>query len=251
MPTLSEHAKYAASRVKTSYRRAINRRNDWSRYRTVSDLCSDHFRLRSSPDHINRGSMTSALESLGGRPATIVETGVSCRGTDSTRLFDSYIRSFGGSFASVDIDPEVVAAVQDDLSEHSTATCQDSVSFLHEFAGGPSSEKVDFVYLDSYDVDFEDPLPAAEHCLEEFFAILPRLREGAIVLIDDSPSELELVPLPSEGIPAAHELLERYGNPPGKGMLLESVLEAQGILRRKPGYQALYVIEYPSSIVRP
>ena len=80
----------------------------WGRYTDPHALCHDHFRLRSSLTHVNYDSMCYVIEALGGRPQTILETGMSAWGTDSTRLFDSYVRSFGGHLWSVDIEPEHV-----------------------------------------------------------------------------------------------------------------------------------------------
>lgn len=231
-------------RVRERQRATRARRTDWSSYESVADLCDDHFRLRSSEDHINRESMTYALSLLEGRPARIVETGVSCRGTDSTRLLDSYVRSFGGTFESADIDPEVVGNVQNDLGERSEVVCEDSVSFLDRLARDDSREAVDFVYLDSYDVDFSDPMPAALHCLDEFRAIAPKLRKGSIVLIDDSPGNDELIPVEIRA--AALDAARRHGSLPGKGMLVEQELAPLGVMRASSGYQALYVFEDPS-----
>jgi hypothetical protein len=45
----------------------------------------------------------------------------------------------------------------------------------------------DVVYLDSFDVDFDNPVPSAVHHLMEFCAIGPALGPKTIVVIDDCP----------------------------------------------------------------
>ncbi len=250
MTSVFEHAKHKLTRLNAERRLAKGRRIDWSSYQDVGPLCRDHFRYRSTPNHMNRESMTYALSLLESNPAQIIETGVSCRGTDSTRLFDAYVRSLGG-FGSVDIDPQVVSDVQADLSDRSTVICDDSVAFLERIAEQKENSPVEFVYLDSYDVDFLNPLPAANHCLDEFFAILPALRPGAIVLIDDSPSEIDLLPPSSDAHKAARNALANFGVLPGKGMLVESALRAQGVQRLRMGYQALYIIDEPLKLTQP
>ena len=117
----------------------------------------------------------------------------------------------------------------------------DSVEFLQETARQTDGRGIDFVYLDSFDIDFEKPMPAAEHCLKEFEAIYPVLTSGAVLLIDDSPSDPRLIPNAFSRVE-----LSGFGSecpPPGKGMLVETLLASQGIRRLVPGYQALYVID--------
>lgn len=228
--------------IRMTGRKLRGRSVDWAAFQSSADLCADHFAFRCTPDHINERSMTLALSLLTEKPATIIETGVSCRGADSTRLFDSYVRSFGGRFESVDINPSVVKDISADLCPNSAVACMDSVQFLTETAERLGTNSVDFLYLDSYDIDFENPRPAADHCLREFRAIYPALKQGAVVLIDDSPSAPELVPGHNASTPR-DSITGIAGNVPGKGMLVGSLLEENGIRRLTPGYQALYIMD--------
>ncbi len=182
--------------------------------------------------------MAITLGLLNDRPATIVETGISCRGTDSTRLFDSYVRSFGGEFWSVDIDPEVVNGVRSEVGARTELRCDDSVHFLSRWVRDHHGERADLVYLDSFDVDFADPWPAAEHCLHEFEAIRPALRPGSLLLIDDSPGAIADVPEAYRE--AGQEIHDECGFFPGKGMLVEARLEELGVEKLHHWYQALY-----------
>ena len=58
--------------------------------------------------------------------------------------------------------------------------CSDSVSFLQNFG-----KTIDFLYLDSYDFDVDNPFPSQHHHLLEISAAYPFLNENSIVLIDD------------------------------------------------------------------
>jgi hypothetical protein len=210
----------------------------WARYTDPSALCHDHFRWRSSVDHVNYASLCFLIGQMGGRPQTILETGVSAWGTDSTRLFDSYVRSFGGAFWSVDIDSQRVAWLRKSVGGATRLVCDDSVVFLDRWVGEHPGEGADVVYLDSWDVDFSAPLPAAEHCLRELEAVTPALRAGALLLIDDSPGTLADVPVAArESAPA---LYAEFGAWPGKGMLAQTFLAGRGIRPLRHGYQALY-----------
>ena len=60
------------------------------------NLVREHFATRSNLSHGNFKSMQEAISALCGRPSWIVETGSSAWGTDSSRLFDSYVATFGG-----------------------------------------------------------------------------------------------------------------------------------------------------------
>ena len=99
-------------------------------------------------------------------------------------------------------------------------------------------EGADVVYLDSWDVDFSAPLPAAEHCLRELEAVMPALRAGALLLIDDSPGTLADVPAAAREFAPA--LYAEFGAWPGKGMLAQTFLGSLGIEPLRHGYQALY-----------
>src|SRR5690242_15729928 len=82
---------------------------------TLDDLIDDHFAKCSTPDHPNRGSLARALGLLAGRPANILETGSSAWGTNSSRLFDRYVRRYGGRFLTIDIRPAATRALRDDV----------------------------------------------------------------------------------------------------------------------------------------
>lgn len=181
---------------------------------SLDSLVSSHFLEHSHPTHVNRVGLTFALRQLGGRPALIVETGSSAWGTNSSLLFDSYVREFGGVFWTVDIREEAASDLRQKLSEHSRAFVGDSVEFLDEFEFPDHFSRISLVYLDSYDLDLENPEPAMQHGLAEFNAVHPFLAKGSIMVVDDTPIEFSLLG------DQAWEHFRDDGFVPGKGALI-------------------------------
>lgn len=160
-----------------------------------------------------------ALGKLGGKPATIVETGTSAWGVDSTRLFDAYVRIFGGQFQSVDLREEPSRRLAGQVSSRTKFSVGDSVEALRNLPD--TFDQVDLVYLDSLDVDWSFPGPSASHCLQEWMAVAPHLRSGSLVLIDDTPKTLEDIPNFDPNVKrAAERHLLGTGRLPGKGELV-------------------------------
>jgi hypothetical protein len=175
----------------------------------------------SEPRHICRPTLSFALRRLMGRPSTIIETGSAAWGTKSSLLFDSYVNSFGGEFASVDTRVEPLWTLSRQCSPSARLFCDDSVSFLRKHFSG---KKIDLCYLDSWDLDLSDPMPAAIHGLQEFFCVLPSLRtHGGLLLVDDTPRYPSYFGSQSE----KHwgQSLERFGVPPGKGSLIVDYID--------------------------
>jgi hypothetical protein len=183
-------------------------------------LVDAHFAARGALDHINYSSFRDLFARMGGAPCTILETGTSAWGTDSTRLFNAYVRAFGGALWTVDVRDEAARAVLPDLEPgRATAVVGDSVAFLREWVRDHPGVSPDVVYLDSMDVDFRAPEPAALHGLAEFAALRPALRPGALLLIDDTPADPAHHTAPGDAVVAA-AWAARGGLMPGKGMLV-------------------------------
>ncbi len=147
------------------------------------NIVNIHFTLWSSRSHPNFMIFNQVIKMLNKSPANILETGTSAWGTDSTRLWDQYIVRYGGFFSSVDIRPQASQRLVNQKSEHTILHVGDSVEFLRTYSG----PKLDFVYLDSWDVDAMDPLPSAKHALLEFQACRSVMNPGCLILIDDTP----------------------------------------------------------------
>jgi hypothetical protein len=172
----------------------------------------------------------------------ILETGSSAWGTDSSRLFDAYVATFGGNLWTVDIRLEPMRELRDGVSSKTTLICDDSVRFLERWVAQNPQRKADLVYLDSWDLEVEAPVPAGMHGLAEFFAVSPALGEGSLLLIDDTPGDLDWYP--EHMRPAAEEFHSSYGLLPGKGMLVDLYLQTRAdVTKVHHRYQVLYRFE--------
>ena len=130
--------------------------------------------------------ITSKLEELN-RPVTIIETGCS-RYVDSwegdgnsTVIWDNFVSNFGGEVYSVDIDPNHTVYAKALVSDKTTIVTSDSVQWLKGL-----SLNADLLYLDSYDIDWNNPEPSMRHHENELMASMHILRPGSIVAVDDN-----------------------------------------------------------------
>jgi hypothetical protein len=156
------------------------------RYGNLKNLFEAHFQF--NKNHPCRAELFAALSLAKQNPLTIIETGSSAWGVDSSNLFDDYCNSFGGKLISVDNRVEPMLSLRRKLTKHSRFFCEDSLKFLSNISRLRLKQKVKkFIYLDSWDVDWKNPIPAAIHGLAEFLFVLPYLRPGDILLVDDSP----------------------------------------------------------------
>jgi hypothetical protein len=160
--------------------------------------------------------MTVALRSFQIKPNLIVETGSSAWGVQSSQLFDSFVQSFGGRFATVDNRQEASDQLQGKLGEQSQTFVDDSVNFLNQFQLPLGYEAISLLYLDSYDLDVDAPWPSMNHGLEEFKAAQRLLAPGSLVLIDDTPIDPSLWGWTGP----AWEFFYKHGFVPGKGALV-------------------------------
>lgn len=190
--------------------------------KSLDNLVANHFVEHSDPTHVNRVGLTLALRHLESRPALIVETGSSAWGTNSSLLFDSYVREFGGVFVTVDIREEAASDLRPKLSKFSQAYIGDSVEFLEELKLPDDFSSISLVYLDSFDLDLDDPEPAMQHGLSEFNAVHPLLGTGSILVVDDTPIDPSLFGKESQEFRHDDDFV------PGKGaLILRSPLIAQ------------------------
>ena len=45
---------------------------------------------------------------------------------------------------------------------------------------------IDVLYLDSFDVDFNNPVPSSFHHIKELLAIFPKIQKGTLIVVDDN-----------------------------------------------------------------
>jgi hypothetical protein len=102
----------------------------------------------------------------------------------STFMFDAFVRAGGGHLISIDALPESIDTARRACSSAANLICNDSVAGLYalsQLLPGPAA----LVYLDSYDLDVDDPLPSAIHHALELAAARPLIGSGTLVCVDD------------------------------------------------------------------
>ena len=97
------------------------------KFSSIEKLAANHFEF--NPEHPCRPTLTAALVAVNLKPVTIIETGSSAWGANSTMLFDSYVNSFGGSVNSVDIRATPMIKLTNKCSNLTTMHCNDSLKF--------------------------------------------------------------------------------------------------------------------------
>jgi len=124
---------------------------------------------------------------------TIVETGI-IRSVNnysgdghSTLLLDEYLHFFrhSGSLTTIDINELLCEFAKPLLSTNSTIICSDSVTALTKLGEDVNFPSIDLLYLDSYDLNWNDPHNSALHHFKELFAISPKLKKGTLIVVDD------------------------------------------------------------------
>jgi len=171
-------------------------------------------------------AMLAALEERPREGILIVETGGLRQPGNfdgdgqSTVIFDAYVQFRRGQLLSVDLDPVCAAHTRDFCSPRALAVTADSVAFLHLLSSLGERRPIDLLYLDSMDLDQDNPAPSAQHHLKELAAIMPRLEPGSLIAVDDNP----LV----------------QGKRQGKGYLVEEFLAGIGARKLHDGYQMLW-----------
>ena len=193
--------------------------------------------------HINYFSFRKFFELLRTfKNPNIIETGTSTWSpTSSSKLFDTYINKYGGTFNTVDLFPDTFQRAKSTLSNPESAHLGDSVEFINSI-----TYKVQAAYLDSYDIEWLNYEPSAQHGKKEFEALLPKLDDRSIVLVDDTPSSPYFLPFRGYTYNNVKDIFEITNIMPGKGMYVEDVLNEnkdkytwEKVLHQ---YQVLFII---------
>lgn len=103
----------------------------------------------------------------------------------SSFMFDEFTRHRGGTFFSVDASVASVEAARKACSSRANIVLNDSVAFLHSLSALAPRRQIDLLYLDSFDVDWSNPLPSAIHHIKELTACWRLLGPGSLICIDD------------------------------------------------------------------
>ncbi len=102
----------------------------------------------------------------------------------STFMFDALARERGGAVISIDITPESIDTARRACSSATQLILGDSVAALHALAR-LAARPASLLYLDSFDLDPENPLPSAIHHALELAAARPLIGPGTVVCVDD------------------------------------------------------------------
>lgn len=190
--------------------------------------------------HINYYTMKEALRQLIMYNSNLnyfnfVETGCSAHGTKSTLLWDKFVNFYDGYVVSVDLNKVAVDEANTSTSNKTNVFHSNSLDYLPKI-----NNMIDFLYLDSYDVDFLNPSPSAEHHLAEFNKIKHLLHKNSIVLIDDTPLTPEWLD-DGKNSPIYTTLKGQFKpNMAGKGSLVNQELEKMGATKILHQYQTLW-----------
>jgi len=106
----------------------------------------------------------------------------------STIMFAEYAQFINGKLHTCDISKKNIKNAQkftSKFSKYINFYIDDSINFLKQFR-----EKIDFLYLDSY--DGHDPIKASEHQLKEAETSLNKLHLNSLVLLDDKGTKTNL-----------------------------------------------------------
>ena len=158
-------------------------------------------------------------------PIIIVETGClreieNFLDGQSTLLFDKYTLSRGNKSKvyTVDINPKSTKICKEAVSDNVEIITDSSVRYLTYLSNSfvKTKTKVSMFYLDSFDVDWRYPHPAAAHHLKELTAINRILHKDTLVVVDDSPSYANLTQTQHKSNPT-WEILSSPSPPPTVG----------------------------------
>ncbi len=157
------------------------------------------------------------------KPLLVVETG-GLRALDnwlgdgqSTRIFDQLVRHCDGYLFTVDINPNCATLTRQVCSDRTIAVTADSVEFLRAL---PGKKCISLLYLDSFDLDVNNPEPSSRHHLAELQSVIDSLDAGTVIAVDDN--------------------YIINGRLIGKGQLIASMLEKLAVPLIFDGYQKVW-----------
>lgn len=149
------------------------------------------------------------------RPVVIVETGAT-REVDnwagdgqSTRVWDALVTAVGGEVWTCDIDATAVEVTRSLVSARVQVHHGDSLAWLPRLSQYVVNKfgQADLLYLDSYDIDWDNPRPSTDHHRAELDAAWAMLGPGSIVAVDDNRQDI------GKGIRVGLELVRRRWQP--------------------------------------
>jgi hypothetical protein len=206
------------------------------------DVNSDTYEMFSNKLGINKHINYLTFETLfremdGLKNPYILESGIASAGTNSTYLFNEYVKKYGGFFWSVDINKSLVDIHKGNMCPATQLICDDSVSFFTNWS--KTHDVCNVIYLDSFDLDFYNPQPSGNHGLAEYKSLMPVIKKNTLLLIDDTPINPYWLDTRNN---LYNDMCDYYINNnytlPGKGMyILNEITNANKLIHN---YQVLY-----------
>lgn len=184
------------------------------------------------------------------RKPVILETGSSAYGTNSSVLLANLAVITDGQFDTIDLNKDTYLKISNSLYEkfgvNENLNCHfgDSIEYINKYP-----KKVNVVYLDSFDLNPDKFNESAQHGLGEFDAIKNKLAPIAFILIDDTPSTIEIFKkmCSSQFLQSVYLHFEKFGRLPGKGeLILESITSDPRFTIIEHQYQLLIQYKDPS-----
>lgn len=120
---------------------------------------------------------------------TIVETGTARTENNwewdgqSTLIWDKVVRHRGGEAWSIDLNPESIETAKSQTT-FVNYIVGDSVTSLYQLSN--TIPDIDLLYLDSFDLDWNNPHPSSLHHLKELVCIFHRVKKGGLIAVDDN-----------------------------------------------------------------
>jgi hypothetical protein len=182
--------------------------------------------------HINYPTFKALCRCIDELPSvSILETGSSAYGTNSSALFAKVASHRRGRFVTVDLNPRVSASAAQTFlalgcTEYCTALTGDSVATLRGL-----DRRFNVVYLDSFDLLPDRFEQSEQHGLAEFRTLLQHGLLDPVesyILIDDTPRSVEIfaTQVDDRYLDSVRLHVAMHGRLPGKGALIAQAARA-------------------------
>lgn len=184
---------------------------------------------------------------------TIVETGCAREDNNwlgdgqSTLMFDRFVNYYDGQIYTVDLSSEACNYLSKKVSKKTNINCGDSVSFLKQLSNNKYLD-IDLLYLDSYDLDWNNSHPSALHHLKELTAIMPILQKGTLIVVNDSFRNVATIPTIDSNGKVVQTVIRDLGIS-GKGKYLAEFFQNIGCQIVIEGYQIGWIFDEKSQLV--
>jgi hypothetical protein len=202
-------------------KKKINFKTKRNKLSDVDKIIFEHFKNK---NNVNIKTFRESLKRLK-KNSTIIETGSSAWGCNSSILFDSFVNSFGGKLLTCDLRIEPSFYLRKLASKKTTFYNMDSIKFLKKLKH--QNFNCDLIYLDSMDINFNNFYASMIHGLNEFFLADQLINKGGMILIDDTPANIKIAEKEwnSEDFKKTLDFYNKFKLIPGKGSLVKNIIK--------------------------